>query len=166
MKPSHLLRQTAVIAAFALCSLPVSGASYTFQQSGFDGGGSLSGTFSGAAGGDGVLTLDELTEFSLSFGGDSIIEAFSLVKTDLAQFVYNADGGTLGDQPNEGILDLNANFLAGPAVTGLPQETTIVGAEVFTVSNTAISVSAVPEPSTAAFLMAGLALVVLRFRRR
>jgi len=166
MRTLFPLKRAAVVAALACLSLPASASSYSFLQTGFSGGGTLSGTFSGAAGADNVLTLDELTAFSLSFSGDSFIADFSLAKSDMLQFVYRDGSGVLGDDPIEGLLDVNTRLISGLGPAGFAGTELIGNGDEYSLSLNPLTVTAVPEPSTAVFLLAGLALVGHRLRRR
>jgi hypothetical protein len=60
---------------------------FTFTQEGFEGGGILTGSFTGEdqdVGEEaGTLDRDEITDFSLSFRGNSIIPSFNQVFADL-----------------------------------------------------------------------------------
>ncbi|MEO0437715.1 MAG: hypothetical protein AAF098_12495 [Pseudomonadota bacterium] len=80
---------------------------FCFFQGGFSEGAFVTGTFSGVdsqdlagnpAPSDGFLLQGELTDFSASFSGNSLVPAISFVLSDLAGFLYEADGGTLGEQ--------------------------------------------------------------------
>lgn len=87
--------------------------SYSFEQTGFDEGASVTGSFSAEdLDSNGVVSLDdgEIFDFSLNFSGNSVLEAFNLVFGDLTYFVYNLDGllGELFD--DEGIDAANAGY--------------------------------------------------------
>ena len=116
-------------------------ATYTFCQGGYSEGAVLSGTFTG---GD-VDTVDgqivyfggggELTDFTATFSGNSLVGAVSFTFADLLGFVYDDDGGPLGDGTTgdvEGIAANNAggDFIAGPgpnAICGIGVDCASIG---------------------------------------
>ena len=80
---------------------------FCFFQGGFSEGAFITGTFTGIdsqdlagnpAPSDGVLLQSELTDFSASFTGNSLVPPLSFAFSDLSGFVYVADGGSLGEQ--------------------------------------------------------------------
>lgn len=76
------------------------GGDYSFVQGGFDEGAQITGSFSGIDGnGDNLLVsfpgpggFNELTAFSVSFSGNSLVDAFTLDLGDLFIFSYFLGG--------------------------------------------------------------------------
>lgn len=101
---------------------------YAFSQSGFAEGAEVTGSFTGFdSNGDGQLVgfggLGEISAFSMSFSGNSIVDPFSMGIDDLFGLVYDLDGGPLGDGvllAIEGVRSVDATFLyeAGPGPFG------------------------------------------------
>jgi len=74
--------------------------SFDFSQSGFDEDALVTGQFVGDdLDGNGQLSSlsGEVTDFSMSFSGNSLVSSFSLGFADLFGIVYDLDGGPLGD---------------------------------------------------------------------
>jgi hypothetical protein len=98
--------------------------SFSFSQGGFDSGASVTGMFAGKdLDGNGQLSslAGEVTDFSMSFSGNSIVSSFSLGFSDLVGLVYDLDGGSLGDGLNldvEGVLASNGVFFYGLGING------------------------------------------------
>lgn len=156
--------------ASALLPAPAAAAGFTFSQAGFDGGGVFSGSFSGAAGADGLLDLAELSAFAASFSGDTAVGGFTLGLADLSAFSFAVGGTVLGDGVGEGLIATAGavDVLSGLAALG-SQETVIGGAVGLTVSAEALVVApavVIPEPGTAWLLGAGLAALAARSWRR
>lgn len=165
----------AVAATLLLSASGAQAADYVFTQTGFSGGGSLSGSFSGVdLDLDGLLdaSFGELSAFTLNFSGDRVIADFSLGLGDLAGLSFDLNQGMfLGDngEPNtgEGIGAFKGDlvYLSGVGPTGAfdPGAASIGGFVMdfngITVTASPISVSAVPEPETYALFLAGLGLL-------
>jgi hypothetical protein len=152
---------------------------YSFTQGGFSGGASVTGTFAGldlnsdgqlsyfTAPPDPLLPL-EVTDFTMSFSGNSHVPTFSLTFHQLDNFNY-LFGPTLGTTSvDEGIESGNFNrfYVAGPGplvslglVTppGICDGTQACG-----------GVLALPEPSSWALILLGVGGVggLIRSRRR
>lgn len=157
-------------------------ADYSFTQSGFSGGGVISGSFSGVdANGDGQISSfsNEVSGFSLTFSGDTIVGSFAHSLTDLNSggLVYTVGGTTLGSVPTGGTEGLASNWFNASAgfsyASGLGPTNNLGGfakdiATGATSSTTQlIQVTAVPEPESYAMLLAGLGLVgAIAGRRR
>ena len=99
---------------FGGLALPASALSYTFEQTGFTGGGTITGSFTANdVNNDGYIYADpwgaplsgyEVSQFSLSFTGDSLVADFT--STSLGVFGFDLNGGKfLGDSPSEGIAN-------------------------------------------------------------
>jgi hypothetical protein len=95
---------------------------YSFTQSGFSEGAIVTVTFSGSdLNADTQITSfdGEVTAFSMSFSGNSVVPAFSLGLADLFGLVYDDDGGPLGDGLTLGVEGIGASgvtfsYDAGP----------------------------------------------------
>ena len=165
------LRHLGIAACLATGGSQAAAADYAMSQTGFSGGGVLSGAFSGADGnGNGQLTLDELLAFDLSFSGDTLVPDLTLSRPDLASFVYQIGGAGLGDDASEGILNLDATFLSGSAVVGsvftFVDGTTAVSEAQGAITVRALNPSPVPLPPMWALLPLGLLGLATRRRQR
>jgi hypothetical protein len=166
--------------ALALClSRGASALDFTFEQAGFSEGAVVTGTFSGEdLDSNGQLSSfdGEISGFSMSFSGNSIVSAFSLGFPDFFGLVYDLDGGPLGDGlllDVEGVAAGGAPeaYAAGPGAFG-PFNQCGIGIDCAYVSDGSASdfsqelvdVQLVPEPTTA--LLTCLGLVVLAARRK
>lgn len=109
--------------------LPVSAApmsqSFGFFQGGYDEDAFVTGMFSGVdADGDGTLfsfpsLASEISTFSMSFSGNSLVDPFAVQLDELAFFglAYELDGVGLGDNLDEGVAFIASSgfgFSAGP----------------------------------------------------
>ena len=147
-------------------------ANYSFSQDGFAGGGLLTGTFSGVDTGDGVLVLSELSAFALSFAGDTNVPDFTLGLADLLAFSYDLGDARLGDGDFEGLLASSPQYTLISGMAAMGATGTVLGdGNLESNSKEAIlvqrsTVPAVPEPSTYALIVLGLAGVVAATRRR
>jgi hypothetical protein len=85
----------------SLVGVPSAGAAtFSFSQSGFEEGASVSGSFTGDDSDlNGQLSFftGEISDFAMSFSGNSLVPAFSLGFGNLTGLVYDLDGGPLGD---------------------------------------------------------------------
>jgi hypothetical protein len=197
MKSSVKALATLAICAAAFAATPVSAKTYFFSQQGFSGGGSLSGYFVGEdLNADREINtffplspgeLQEVTEFSLTFSGDSLVRTFSHSLSDLNGFVFRLGAGRkLGDdeftdprfgpiRSSEGIASnwfgtAGFDYAAGVGPAGLGGDPYGLqfwqGGRVIDVATGAVSlttqaviVSNVPEPQTYALMLAGLGLL-------
>ncbi len=144
--------------------------SFNFTQDGYDEGATISGTFAGEdLDNDGQLTSfnGELTNFTMSFSGNSLVSAFTLGFADLWGFVYDLPSGPLGDGLTGAIEGIGAgnsmfDYVAGPgpfAECGIGFDCASVtdfatGAASF--SNQFVMVSAVPVPAAVWLFGSGL----------
>jgi hypothetical protein len=183
------MRFTTALLPLALAAAPAHAAvlDFTFSQSGFPGGGQITGFFSGEdLDGDGQLSsfADEISAFGASFSGNDAISAFTLGFDDLFGLVYDLGDPLLGDGTTgdiEGIFAENANgtYEAGAGPLGLPNGCQADGVcgrisqgEAATESGAFVEVGtpapAVPEPATWAMMVGGFGLAgaAVRARRR
>ena len=155
-----------------LLSLPAGAKVYTFSQSGFDGGGIITGTFTGTdldANGQLSSFAGEITDFFVSFSGDALVSAFTHTVADLFALVFDlgADpllGNSAGVDP-EGIVSDDGQFLystgLGPnGFTGGFVENVVTGVN----SVTANDVVVVPAPGV--LWLMGVGLLGLAASRR
>ncbi len=118
-------RLAGVLAASAVCA-SASAIDFTFSQGGFAEGASLTGSFSGSDDDlDGFLTYDvfgglyEITQFSLSFSGNSLVSAFSMGLPELQALSFKLDGDSvLGNDllfvspyTAEGLVVANSDYI-------------------------------------------------------
>jgi hypothetical protein len=172
---------------FGIFAIPASAQlSYSFQQTGFTGGGIIKGNFTALdLNKDGSIYADpwgdslmgyEVTQFSFSFTGDSFVPNFT--STSLGVLGYDLNGASfLGDSPSEGIANnwfgVDGVIYAagqGPANTNggividLNTGERSVTDQLVQVSPMEVS-SAVPEPATYG-LLGAVSLAILAFTRR
>ena len=155
---------------FAFAASTAHATVYTFSQGGYSGGGSISGTFTGSdLDADGQINSrrGEVTAFSFSFSGDSIVGPFSHGLGDLSTLVYDVGSGAIGDVAigafAPGIASnwfgsVGVDFASGLGPTGSAGGRVIDIASSDTSSTLqSVSVTAVPEPGTTALFALGLA---------
>ena len=178
-----------VTSTILICSNAQS-ATYQFYQGGFEEGASISGSFTGVdlnddgrlTGGQNYGEHHEITDFSMTFSGNSIVSAtdhFSLA--NLFGLVYDLNGGLLGDRmagrapehlmTNSDPLDPNPNSRSNYGFH--PGQTASLGYGFAypsfdgptTSSNEFITVTSVPVPG--AIYLYSLALIMLaKFRSK
>lgn len=146
----------------------VAGMSWSFSVGGWDGGGTVTGTFDATD-----LDLDmqistfagEVTGFSASYSGGTIVGPVAFTLADLFGLVYDLDGGPLGDGVLPDVEGIGAAagavfFFIGPGPFGVCG----IGDPCGTIDGPAATV---PEPTTLALTLVGLAgFRRLRSRRR
>lgn len=162
----------AVALCFALAAPTAHATSYAFSQGGYSGGGWITGTFTGSdIDLDGQINsfLGEVTAFSLSFSGDSIVPGFTHGLADLSGLVYDVGSPYLGDGPSGSTEGMASNWNGGfgfDYASGLGP-TGGFGGRVIDLATGAMSstpdlVAVVPEPSTYALFTLGVALLLGR----
>ena len=156
----------------ALIGAPAQAVTLNFAQNGFNGGGTISGTFTGAdLDSNGQLSsfAGEITAYSATFSGNAFVPAFTHTFADLIGLVFDLGqdsllgNGTSGDL--EGVSSLNAQFQYGTGVgpTGEPGgfvENVLTGV------NSATSNAAFIVPEPAVIWLMTMALFGLAIARR
>jgi hypothetical protein len=141
--------------------------SWTFLSGGWGGGGVVTGTFSGSdIDADGQLSsfAGEVTGFSMSYSGGTIVAPFGLGFADLFGLVYDLNGGPLGDGTTLAVEGVgaaggSASFVLGPGPLALCDTGVVCGI----IDGPAAVVS---EPASWALMIAGCGLLGQFARRR
>ena len=180
---THLpaLAALAVAAAALLVGTPSHAASYSFSQTGFDDGASITGSFAGEDGdGDGWLFLYELSDFSLSFSGNAVVSAFThsfANGSGPGNFAYRIGSPSFDPLPYGGLWTLG-DYAQGDVpglvryasfeweAEGLPGGVIDLDTGAFSTTRSPLQVAAVPEPESYALWLLGLAGVGAASRRR
>jgi hypothetical protein len=147
--------------------------SFTFSQDGYADGAFVSGSFAGRdLDADGMLFGYEITQFSLSFSGNSEVGAFTHTKRQLNGIEYLIGSSVIGDIDIGGLASNtsgSSGFSFGSfqwpdySIAGL---VTDLDTGLTTQTDHLIQVSAVPEPGTWALMLGGLGMCGLISRRR
>lgn len=171
---TRLLATLATVTTLVGAASPASALSFSFSQYGFDGGGSLTGSFSGTdLDHNGWLdsSFGEITAFSVSFSRDANVGAFSHGLADLVGLVYwlNGDAFIGNDGPNgagEQIGSWGNDNILYQSGTGLVNSVTDMTTNAVSTTQQLVAVTAVPEPESYALMLLGLTLVTLRVGQR
>ena len=92
---------------------------FTFCQEGFSEGAFISGSFTGTdSNTDGQLAFAEVTDLTVTFSGNSIVDPLSFSFADFAGLVYDLDGGPLGDGTSGAVEGIAASSAAGDYSAG------------------------------------------------
>ena len=162
----------AIIIGFMMAST-AQASLYTFSQTGFEEGASISGSFEGTdLNSSGLIQQDELSSFSFSWSGNSLVSAFSQSLSDLNFFSYNPSRSVLGDA-NPEIIASNWFTTTGFAyVSGVGAGSQggsvldlTLGTESATTNLVQITPSAVPLPG-AIWLFGSALLGLIGVKRR
>jgi len=168
----------------SLAAAPAQAQSYSFHQTGFAGGATVSGHFSGVdLDGDGWLYGYELTAFELNFSGNYAVAAFHHGLQDLSGIAYRIGDSVIAGGEGQGYLASSTYRPVLVPPTDADDRITeygsfswplydmagMVGAypdAVISLSSELIQVSAVPEPQSWALMGAGIGLLAGAVRRR
>ena len=169
-----------VSAIAVLTVLPASAASFNFFQGGYSEGATITGMFTGEdLNNDGFIhSLDgEVTDYMMSFSGNSLVPAFSHGLPDFFGLVYvlGSDIGNFFD--SDGIASSNGTTFYGASGGTEPYPVDLSpqfpGGKVGTfagaldTTNEFVTVNTVPEPSTVLGLgLLGLGALVLKAKAR
>lgn len=128
---------SAVTAVTLFCGSVATAApiSFDFTQSGFSGGGIVTGSFlaEDLDGNGQISSFDgEVVDFSMSFAGDTGVADFSLSFADLFGLVYDIGSGLIGDGTSLDIEGIGAegaifSYVVGPGPLALCDGSTICG---------------------------------------
>lgn len=178
-----------VLAAGIACS-SASALSFTFSQGGFAEGATLTGNFSGDdSNGDGYLShlpfalptaIEEITSFSLSFSGNSLVGAFTLGLSELEGLSFKLGGDALIGNDFDPVLGpeglavfdgaTGSYFFAGEVFTSLPGAQGEVGnfysLSMDVSSSGASAAEQVPDAGSSAALLGGAMLGLFAIGRR
>jgi hypothetical protein len=177
MTPSPTLRSLALatmVTTLCFAAFSARAATYTFQQSGFTGGGTLSGSFTANdSDGDGWIYGFEVSAFTMSFSGNALIAAFTHTKPyfqgmgfKLGETVIGGhDESYLQTRRTQGGRTIAYDAFGWPEFSIAGRITEEISGTVIT-TDQMIQVSAVPEPGAWALMLAGGAAVVGVARRR
>jgi hypothetical protein len=165
---AYFFRSTALLLGAAL-SMAATGvfastAQYTFAQTGWSGGGSVVGAFSGAdLNNDGFIDFStgEVNSYEMSFSGNSVIPAFQHSFADLGFLHYLV--GSSAIVPPSYAYSFGSGYFYDP-------DDHLIATRDLSVSTfayrDAVVVSAVPEPGTTLLLGLGVAVIALVARKR
>ncbi len=164
----------ATCTAAVLCASPVQAASYGFIETGFTGGATLTGSFTASdLNSDGLIEYDvsnpalqEVTDFSATFSGNSLVGSFHLTFADLATFEYDTlatpavlqfVAGNAGPGAAVGFIACNGSIPCSA-----------VGNSINADFSSSSAVASVPEPASWALMIFGFGSIgaALRASRR
>ena len=155
----------AVITTTELATVTGGSGSFTYSIGGWDGGGTVTGSFDGSdLDSDGQLSSfnSEISGFTMSYSGGSIGGSLSLSFGDLFGLVYDLNGGPLGDGLTLDIEGIGASGAAGTFTFG-PGPVAECGIGVVC---GVIETSSVPEPSSLVLVLGSVGLLAMSRRRR
>jgi len=174
----------AMAAGLALAAPVTHAAVYNFNQTGFDEGATISGSFTvndlDNSGQIDVGTLpgfnfDEISAFSLSFSGNSSVGAFKHSLADLSALIYNIGSPFLGDETSGAYQEgIGTNFdgvtgfdyYSGMGFGGFGGAVTDKATNAISYSSELVQVTAVPVPAAVWLFGSALAGFIGAARRR
>ncbi|MEH1843051.1 MAG: hypothetical protein V7L20_31040 [Nostoc sp.] len=135
---------------------------YAFTQLGWEGGGVLSGSFSGVdQNNDGLIYTSELNRFDLIFSGNSKVpqEKWSGVSS-LSSFGFNSSNSKLAFSTSENLDEYTANIVGLPYLNyiGKPFLTNYISSSEI---QPLIDAKSIPEPTFGFASLAALSFVIL-----
>ncbi len=173
MTPRPIVRAAGAL-ALALAGMAAQAASYTFVQTGFEGGGTVSGSFSGNdLDGDGWLFGYELSAFTLSFSGNAQVAAFTHTKANLGGIGWFIGDAFIGGR-NDNYLQTSRTSQGrsvqydawGWPEFSIPGRITDSASGKVITTGEMVRVSPVPEPEAWALWLGGLGCIGRLVRRR
>lgn len=169
-----------IAACLGLSVSTANAALYTFTETGFTDGATITGSFEGTdlnldgfISGASFTNLDEISSFNVSFSGNALVSAFSQTYTDLTYFGFDIARSVLGNADGEGIATnwfggARYQFLTGYAVNGAVDGyviDTLLNVTDHTSNIVSVTPAAVPVPS-AVWLFGSALAGFLSLKRR
>lgn len=177
-KVCNFICAASTVCLMTLVSPSANATSYIFSQSGFSGGGIITGSFDAVdLNNDGQIIsfTGEVTSFSLAFTGDSVVGNFTHTFSNLYGLIYDIGSGFLGDGYNGSEEGLASNWGGASGfdyASGLGPAN-VLGGRVINIATGAtsssenlISVTSVPVPDAAWLLGSGLLGLIGVARRK
>jgi hypothetical protein len=154
----------AAIIGLSMVPLQAHATTYLFTQAGYSAGAIANGSFIGNdLNNDGIINslAGEVSNFSLSFSGNSIVNAFTLDASSLIGLYYGPTAFSI-------ITSSVPQFLlnSGPGGSCTPVCSVVIAPSGIDFAAQSPSVTAVPEAATWALMIAGFAAVGVALRRR
>lgn len=149
-----------LLAAMPADAIPIA---YSISQSGWSGGGSVMGSFSGEdLNNDGYIDLasGEVSAYEISFSGNAFVPTFTHTLADLEFFTYTV--GSSGFRPSFPLFSYGSGYFydADDHLIGLPD------LSVTTSATEDAKVKEIPEPATISIIAVGLVALTAVPRRR
>lgn len=191
MKLKKRTRLLMGVLAATVATASASAISFNFSQGGFSEGATVSGSFSGSDSDlDGYLTYDlfgglaEVTDFSLSFSGNSLVGAFSMGLPDLQALSFKLGGDDIiGNDfmlaapfAAEGIVAVNSlysitvgdliSYTGGPIIEDAVSYDLLDESSSNPIAMEATVAERVPDTGSSAVLLGGALFGLIALRRR